>query len=180
MQSISLSSCSFYLYYHAVANQIIADTFITENSYRFNSNKQNLDLRCAIARFSSIFLYPCLNQFTCTVVILSISCLHCYDFLTSSIPSSHILFPSNLLDIQGLLPQSIKTIKNKEGVHGAISFCFRSKGTPMESLVKGLLNPCWLAEHITTSTFNRLLRLCQTMWIIIVTNKFEKTDSIGS
>ena len=58
MQSISLSSCSFYLYYHAVANQIIADTFITENSYRFNSNKQNLDLRCAIARFSSIFLYP--------------------------------------------------------------------------------------------------------------------------
>ena len=116
----------------------------------------------------SVATYERLNQFTCTVAILSISCLHCYDFLTSSIPSSHILFPSNLLDIQGLLPQSIKTIKNKEGVHGAISFCFRSKGTPMESLVKGLLNPCSLAEHITT------------MWIVIVKNKFEKTDSVGS
>ena len=45
--------------------------------------------------------------------------------------------PFFLLGIEGHLPENVRSIKNKEGVHGAISFCFRSKGTPMESLLKG-------------------------------------------
>ena len=120
-----------------------------------------LDMLSHVSEQSLYTYYPLTttgtNVNTCLFDLLqshSISYHNCYDFLASSISSSPILFPTNLLDIQGLLPQNIKSIKNKEGVHGAISFCFRSKGTPMESLVKGLSKPFEVAEHNTTCSLN--------------------------
>jgi hypothetical protein len=43
-----------------------------------------------------------------------------------AIVSSNFLVDPNDIGIGHLLPQSVRSIRNKEGIHGAISYCFRT------------------------------------------------------